>query len=303
MTIQYHPGERLAQRLAGLRTEAELARPAIGTSIPAVAARFVGEQHLLVLGAADSDGRMWASLLVGDPGFAAAVDEYTLDVAALPAEGDPLRAALTEITAVGMILIEPATRRRMRVNGDAVPTRAGVRIAVRQVYANCPKYIQQRRIERVEPVAVETARESDALDSRQRQLIATADTFFVATRSAAGEADASHRGGNPGFVQVLGDRSLRWPDYVGNAMMMTLGNLQQDPAAGLLFVDWATGTTLQVSGRAQVEWEADPSLPGAQRQVRFDVDRVVQLDHASPLMWSAPAPSRFNPPLPERTQR
>ncbi len=117
-----------------------------------MAARFVAEQHLLVLGAADSDGRMWASLLVGEPGFATALDEYTLDIAAVPTEGDPLRAALSEATAVGMILIDPATRRRMRVNGDAIPIPAGVRIAVRQVYANCPKYIQQRRIEHVEPV-------------------------------------------------------------------------------------------------------------------------------------------------------
>ena len=186
----------------------------------------------------------------------------------------------------------------MRVNGDAHTDRQRV-CASRcdQVYANCPKYIQQRRIEHVEPVPVGTARVSAALDRDQRRLIATADTFFVATRSAAGEADASHRGGNPGFVQVLGDRSLRWPDYIGNAMMMTLGNLQPDPAAGLLFVDWATGTTLQVSGRAEVEWDPDRGLPGAQRLVGFEVDRVVQLDHAGPLMWTAPAPSRFNPPI------
>ncbi|GAA1620386.1 pyridoxamine 5'-phosphate oxidase family protein [Kribbella sancticallisti] len=299
MTIQYHPGERLAQRLAGLRAEAEMARPAIGTSIPAVAAQFVTEQHLLVLGAADPDGRLWASPLVGDPGFVTAPDEYTLDVAAVLAEGDPLRAALAELRQVGVILIDPSTRRRMRVNGDAVPTPAGLRITVNQVYANCPKYIQQRRIHQIEPADVSAARVTDALDNGQRRLIATADTFFVATRSATGAADASHRGGNPGFVQVLGDRSLRWPDYVGNAMMMTLGNLQQDPAAGLLFVDWVTGTTLQVSGRAHVEWDADPGLPGAQRQIRIEVDRVVQLDHASPLQWTEPVPSRFNPPLPE----
>ncbi|GAA1578557.1 pyridoxamine 5'-phosphate oxidase family protein [Kribbella sancticallisti] len=296
-TIQYHPGERLAQQRAGLRTEAERSRPAIGTSIPGVAARFITEQHFLVLGAADPDGRMWASLLVGEPGFAAALDEFTLDVAAVPADGDPLRSVLTHAAPVGAILIDPATRRRMRVNGDAEPTRAGLRIAVRQVYANCPKYIQQRRIEEVAPVGSTNARESVALDAGQRQLIAAADTFFVATRSAGGEADASHRGGNRGFVQVLGDRSLRWPDYVGNAMMMTLGNLQEDPAAGLLFVDWETGTTLQVSGRAQVEWDADPGVPGAQRQVSFEVERVVQVDGGNPLSWTPAVPSRFNPPV------
>ncbi|ADB32963.1 pyridoxamine 5'-phosphate oxidase-related FMN- binding protein [Kribbella flavida DSM 17836] len=299
MTVQYHPGERMAQQLAGLRAEAEMSRLAIGTSIPAVAAQFVAQQPLLVLGAADPDERMWASLLVGDPGFAAAPDERTLDVAAVPAPGDPLRAALTEPVPVGVILIDPSTRRRMRVNGDAEPTPEGLRITANQVYANCPKYIQQRRVDGAGSRAVTTARVSDALSNDQRRLIATADTFFVATRSAAGAADASHRGGSPGFVQVLGDRSLRWPDYVGNAMMMTLGNLQQDPAAGLLFVDWAAGTTVQVSGRAEVEWDADPDLPGARRQVRFDVERVVQLDHASPLRWTAPVPSRFNPPLSE----
>jgi predicted pyridoxine 5'-phosphate oxidase superfamily flavin-nucleotide-binding protein len=302
MTVQYHPGERLAQQLAGLRPQAEMSRLAIGTSIPAVASQFVAEQRFLVLGAADAEGRMWASLLVGEPGFAVAPDEYTLEIAAVPADGDPLRSVLIHPASVGIILIDPATRRRMRVNGDAEPTSTGQRVAVRQVYANCPKYIQQRRIDRTEPVGAGPVRVSETLDDAQQLLIASADTFFVATRSAGGEADASHRGGNAGFVEVLGERSLRWPDYVGNAMMMTLGNLQEDPSAGLLFVDWKNGVTLQLSGRAEVEWQADPAIPGAQRQITFTIDRVVQLGHGSPLSWSAPVPSRFNPPLPEGAQ-
>nr|WP_218822259.1 pyridoxamine 5'-phosphate oxidase family protein [Geodermatophilus pulveris] len=112
--------------------------------------------------------------------------------------------------------------------------------------------------------------------------IRSADTFFVATRSAAGDADASHRGGNPGFVQVLGDTELRWPDYTGNAMMMTLGNLRQDPAAGLLFVDRRDGSTLQLTGTATVDWGASDERPGAERVVRFRLRRAVQTDHASP---------------------
>jgi hypothetical protein len=136
------------------------------------------------------------------------------------------------------------------------------------------------------------------LTPAQRAWVASADTFFVATRSADGDADASHRGGGPGFVQVLGDTELRWPDYTGNAMLMTLGNLQQDPAAGLLFVDWDSGATLQLTGRATVEWDAAGALPGAQRTVRFRLQRAVQIDHASPLAWSAPDYSRHNPPMP-----
>jgi predicted pyridoxine 5'-phosphate oxidase superfamily flavin-nucleotide-binding protein len=298
--VRYHAGERAAQRRAGLREQADVALRAIGVTIPPVAAEFIAEQPLLVLGAADADGRMWASLLTGPPGFAHAPDEITLDVEASPVGPDPLAAVLRAPAPVGAIVIDPSTRRRMRLNGRGQPTATGLRITAQQVYANCPKYIQKRSADvdpqRPEPVSATT---TGFLTAEQQRLLAEADTFFVATRSADGAADASHRGGNPGFVQVLGSHALQWPDYIGNAMMMTLGNLQQDPAAGLLFVDWSSGTTLQVTGRARVDWEPDPDrrLPGAQRQIDFEVDRVVQIEHASPLVWSAPAYSRFNPSL------
>lgn len=299
--VRYHPGEHAAQRRAGLRDQADIALRAIGTTIPPVAAAFIGEQPMLVLGAADPDGRMWASPLTGPPGFASAPDETTLDVAARPAPGDPLAAVLQSSTPVGAIVIDPSTRRRMRLNGQAEPTPSGLRITADQVYANCPKYIQQRS-PKVAPQrrGAVSATTTDFLTEDQLRLVTRADTFFVATRSAAGDADASHRGGNPGFVQVVGPRALRWPDYIGNAMMMTLGNLQQDPSAGLLFVDWRSGTTLQLTGRAQVDWEPSPDqrLPGAQRQLDFQLHSVVQLEHASPLEWTPPAYSRFNPPLP-----
>jgi hypothetical protein len=185
----------------------------------------------------------------------------------------------------------------MRVNGRSEPTVTGLRVTADQVYANCPKYIQQRSPHPVaQPRSPSAGAPTTALTPAQRASIGAADTFFVATRSAAGDADASHRGGDPGFVQVLGDTELRWPDYAGNAMLMTLGNLQQDPAAGLLFVDWDDGTTLQLTGTATVDWDAADGLPGAQRVVHFRVQQVVQVDHASPMTWSAPAYSRHNPP-------
>ena len=106
--------------------------------------------------------------------------------------------------------------------------------------------------------------------------------------------------GRPGFVQVLSGTDLRWPDYAGNAMMMTLGNLQQDPAAGLLFVNWQTGTTLQLTGTATVDWEPARArdLPGAQRAVRYQITQAVQIEHASPLAWTEPVFSKHNPPAP-----
>lgn len=308
---RYHPGEIAAQQHAGLVEQAELSRGAIGTAVPPPAVAFLEEQPVLFVGAADTHGQMWASLLTGSPGFVQVQARNTgppdvpggstVHVAARPVQADPLADVLGQPGQIGTLAIEPATRRRMRLNGRYRPTSAGLSISAEQVYANCPKYIQQR----TPHPAPHCARPAlctvtAALDDMQRRLLAGADTFFVATRSADGDADVSHRGGRPGFVQVLSGTELRWPDYVGNAMMMTLGNLQQDAAAGLLFLDWQTGTTLQLTGTATVDW--DPAraydFPGAQRAVRYHITRVVQIDHASALAWTAPVFSKHNPPAP-----
>lgn len=298
---QYHPGERAAHVRAGLTEQAEHSRRGISGTFPPPAAAFLAEQPMFVIGAADHDGHMWASLLTGRPGFTTVSGPQTLEVTARPAPPDPLAVVLARPSMVGLIAVEPATRRRMRVNGGSTPTTTpvgpGLRVQADQVYANCPKYIQARRPQPtgdpVPPVLVSDTRQ---LTAAQRGWLERADTFFVATRSAAGDADVSHRGGAPGFLQVRSGNDLVWPDYVGNAMLMTLGNLQQDPAAGMLLLDWDSGATLQLTGRATVHWDAAGALPGAQRAVRFVLERAVQIDHTSGLTWSAPAYSKHNPP-------
>ncbi len=302
-TSPYHEGERAVQALGGLVDQAEASGRAIRSVLPPPAVPFLGDQPMLIVGAADADGRMWASALSGDPGFIEVVDDHTLQVVAHPPGPDPLAAALRAgPTPIGTIAIEPATRRRMRINGRAQPVAGGIRLDIDQVYSNCPKYIQKRAPQPLEAAPSPTrATITTALLADQQELVATADTFFVATRSAEGDADASHRGGSPGFLQVLSPSHLRWPDYIGNAMMMTLGNLEQDPAAGLLLLDWRTGTTLQLTGRAVVDWSADAAeaFPGAQRVVDFQIAEVIQVERALPLTWSAPESSRFNPPPPQ----
>ena len=296
----YHAGEREAHELAGLADQAEHSRLAIGDTIPPAAARFLTQQPFLVMGAADAAGRMWGSVLAGRPGFLKAGAPQTLEIDARPLPGDPLSDVLVGPAQVGTIVLDPATRRRMRVNGGSEPTATGLRVRAEQVYANCPKYIQQRTSGQVSRPAA-SARSTSVLTPSQQAWIASADTFFLATRSAAGDCDASHRGGDPHFVEVLSATELRWPDYAGNAMLMTLGNLQQDPAAGLLFVDWERGTTLQLTGSATVDWAAAGELPGAERVVRFQLQSARQTEHAVPLAWGPPAYSRHNPPVLSRT--
>lgn len=291
----YHVGERAVQRRVGLDGQAARGLAAIGATIPDVAAAFLAQQPMIILGAADRDGRLWASLLTGEPGFLRVDDPATLIIEARPIPEDPLAGTLSGPAEVGMIAIEPATRRRMRINGASVPRNRGLRVTVGQVLANCPKYIQKRDFT-VAPDSPRVTRRGLWLTAAQRRVIRAADTFFVATAAPDGDADASHRGGNPGFVQVLSPTHLRWPDYVGNAMFLTLGNLELRPEAGLLFPDWKTGTLLQLTGTARTVWDT-AGIPGAQRLVDFFVREVRETTHAVRLRWTDPAYSRFNPPV------
>jgi predicted pyridoxine 5'-phosphate oxidase superfamily flavin-nucleotide-binding protein len=301
----YHSGEIAVQERAGLAQQAEVSLGGIGESIPAVAKDFLAEQPMIVLGAADRDGRLWATQLTGRAGFLRVPDPRSLLVDALPLPQDPLAEILTgpSPVRVGMIAIEPATRRRMRINGLARREGDGLRVDLDQVIANCPKYLQKRDHHRAGPheggVAERTVTDGTALSPAQRRAVRAADTFFVATASDRGDADASHRGGNPGFVQVLSPTLLRWPDYVGNAMFLTLGNLQLNASAGLLLPDWETGTTLHLTGTAHTVWDAEQiaEVPGAQRLVEFAVEAVREITAASPLRWTSPGYSRFNPPV------
>jgi predicted pyridoxine 5'-phosphate oxidase superfamily flavin-nucleotide-binding protein len=263
-----------------------------------VAADFIEEQPMLVIGAADSRGEVWSSLLAGVPGFITVTGPSTLSVAAALSASDPLYCTLAEPTRLGMIAIEPGTRRRIRMNGTARPAREGLEIALEQIYANCPKYIQ-KRVPQWQPATPDEPREAEALTEQDIALVEGTDTFFIATTDLDGNADASHRGGNPGFLQVRGPRHLRWPDYVGNSMFNTFGNLEVNPRAGLMIPNWATGTLLHLTGTAAVDWDPDHAAahPGAQRVVDFAVEHLVRIDNASPLRWSAPQFSRFNPPI------
>ncbi|MEU6793661.1 pyridoxamine 5'-phosphate oxidase family protein [Nonomuraea wenchangensis] len=292
----FHRGEHAVQRRAGLTVDG-WGSAGVGTTIPQVAADFLGQQRLLVIAAADETGAAWAGALTGPPGFVTAPDDRTIVADRLPGAGDPLAGLFGTERPVGMLAIEPATRRRMRVNGRAHDDGGRLVIRTEQVYANCPKYIQTRAYVDDAPSAGRTALVTDALTSGHRRWIAEADTFFIATYAAGLGADASHRGGNPGFVTVTGDRRLTWPDYVGNGMYMTLGNLELEPRCGLLFLDWENGHTLHLTGRARVDWDPDraAAVPGAQRLIDFDVEKAVHIAGDVPQRWSFGKYSRFNP--------
>ena len=298
----FHEGERLAQSLAGLTGQAERTGRMIADHISEPARAFVAGQTLAVIASIDGGGRPWASLLTGKPGFLSA-SESSLDLdleKAGPDPRDPLWRNLEGNPEVGVLIIDLVTRRRLRVNGSAAPLGGGRwRVAVRQAYPNCPKYIRRRAL--LPPVrpgdgGLASLRAGSCLDDPARRLIAGADTLFVASGHPTHGVDASHRGGLPGFVEVIDENTLRIPDYAGNGMLNTLGNLVVEPRAGLLFIDFERGRTLQLAGRAEVAWgEAAPpeSRPdSAERSWRFHCDEWLDLELPAGARW---APLDFVP--------
>ena len=303
MPISYHEGELGVQARAGVRAMAERVGQSVHGSVPPAARHFLATQRFAVVGGFDGDGRAWASPLTGRPGFVSAPGETLVRVEAGPSACDPLRDALGAGAPVGLIVIDLARRMRMRVNG-VVSRESGSHFEVeaREVYTNCPRYIQARASQATGGAAgpEPAAERSSDLGDEQREFVARADTFFVATTHPERGADASHRGGLPGFVRVEGRQRIVWPDYSGNAMFNTLGNLAANPRAGLLFINFENGDTLQVSGRASVLWDEPRAaeFAGAERVVEFDVEEVVGTREALPLRWRFVEYSPFNPVRP-----
>lgn len=256
---------------------------------------FFAALPFVVLAAADADGALWATLRAGAPGFIHTPDARRLCIDAPALAGDPLGPVPAIGTAVGLLGLMPHRRRRNRANGRVrASTPEALELDIEQSFGNCPKYIVAREV-RHQPAtdATPVANALPALDDAAVDLVTQADTFFVASIGAGG-ADASHRGGRPGFVKVEDERTLLVPDFAGNRFFMTLGNLLVDGRSGLLFVDPATRGLLFLSGRAEVvEGGSLLQLAGAERGWRFHLQQARRVAGVLPLAWPDGEPSPF----------
>ncbi len=299
MSASYHPGELEVQERAGAVETAKTMARSIYPLIAHQFIHFIRSQPMVICASAYSGGKVWASLLSGRPGFMEVVDEQTLRINALPDKEDPLSENSGAPFDLGLIVIDFSTRRRVRLNGRAGFDGAGITMRPTQVYANCPRYIPAREYLTANDDSYRnrSSKYGTALSAAHGQLIGRADTFFLATFHPQGGADCSHRGGFPGFVQVLDEKTLIWPDYNGNGMFNSLGNIAGYPNAGLLFIDFENGGTLQLSGTAATLWEDErmTGFPGAERLIEFTVMKVLETENATGLRWSFVDYSADNP--------
>lgn len=305
----FHEGELALQERAGIGSRlAEIGPRVIRDHMPQQHRDFFALLPFLIAGTVDSQGQPWASVLVGEPGFVSSRDAGRLRVKARPLPHDPLEHTLVDGAAIGLLGIEPHTRRRNRLNGRVVQRRAGeFDVEVSQSFGNCPKYIQARQASFTaggEPAG--TAQQMRGLEEAAIAMVRRADTFFIATahpQAGGGDepafgVDVSHRGGKPGFVRVdvvatdgggEGGIVLTAPDFSGNFFFNTLGNLLLNPRCGLLFVDYEQGDLLYVAARGEIVEQAEEvsAFRGAERLVRFHVSSALRVERALPLRWSS----------------
>lgn len=296
-TSPWHRGEKAIQERVGVAARMEeVGRHVVRDHMPDQHRAFFAQIPFIVAGSVDGRGDAWATLLAGRPGFIASPTPTTLDLAARVDPSDPASEGLNTGDAIGLLGIELHTRRRNRVNGFIRASAGGIlNVVAEQSFGNCPKYIQQRDLAFVRDPQMPFAgpvEESDALDAEARNLIETAETFFVASyaegskrRPDGRQVDVSHRGGKAGFVQVGADGMLTIPDFSGNLFFATLGNILLNGKAGLVFADFATGDLLQMTGDAEVLLSSPDiaAFPGAERLWTFKPRRNVRRRDALPL--------------------
>lgn len=279
----FHAGEQAVQARLGVRERMEQAgRRLVRDFMPDEHREFFEDLSFIIAASADMRGELWASLLVGEPGFVQAPEPRQLLVQARPLPGDPFADNVSLGAPLGMLGIELATRRRNRVNGRVVRAREGdIELLVEQSFGNCKQYIQAR----AGGFAAESARtapivEAATLSEAAVSVLECTDTTFIATSSGQARSggsdglDASHRGGRPGFIRVTqgGVGSvLTLPDFSGNNMFNSFGNLEVNPRAGFLALDFSSGAVLSLSGTARVIWDAASSeaFAGAERLLEF----------------------------------
>jgi uncharacterized protein len=239
----FHPGELQVHSKLGVQSIEATMRSFVRPAMPEQHRDFFCSLPFLIIAARDGAGDPWATALTGTGPpeqhgtFVMSPNSKTLSIASLPRPGDPLEGAFVAGADVGVLGIELHTRRRNRANGhiDEQQRSRSMRpniadttftLAIDQSFGNCPQYITERNWRwDASPPPSGPAR-SAALSPEQQQWLRHADTLFLASgyrgdrEAAAYGMDASHRGGDPGFVRVHDESHFSFPARSRSAVLM-----------------------------------------------------------------------------------
>ena len=306
-TTPYHAGEIAAQNKAGTRgAAAELAVVMTSTlNFSSNHDEFLAAQNFSVLTSVDTlSGSVRVTPLFGKSGDLNAISENEIVISrdCIPA-GDILNSCPPG-TSLSLLAIDLHQRRRLRINGLAKSSTddsdTSLVLEIKEFSPNCPKYINQREIvidsKGADPInALAIREERTSLSESDQAFVSAMDTLWIGSYAPGVGADTNHRGGKPGFIRVTSPTTIEWPEYRGNGMFFTSGNLEVNDKAGVTLIDFDTGSFIQMTGRAEVDWQHDGSYEGATRVIRYQIENLVRINQATTHRWQRLDYSPYNP--------
>jgi len=298
----FHEGEITVQQRVGEEELAARSSGIIKDHIPTNAFEFVNKQLILIVSSLDHHQNIWTSILIGKPGFVKIMNEKTIKInftELVSGREDPFWENIKTNSNIGGLFIDLSTRRRLKLIGKISWLEDDLNVLVDKVYPNCPRFIQRREIEVTKKEDdIDPPKKGLNLTGELKNWIRNSDTLFVGSANDRNEMDANHRGGNPGFIQIMDDHTLKIPDYPGNSMFNTFGNFMVNPKTGLLVVDFEIGKTLQLTGTAEIVWNEENSekeTGGSRRLWIFHINEWLETDLSKGVQWNFVDYSPFNP--------
>ena len=301
----YHNGEKAIQELLGESENAVRFGRGIKPTLTGKAMHFIQKQLIALVSSTDEKAQLWASILIGDLGFIKVPTAQKIvfnEKLIRSSPADILFQNIEKNPEIGTLFVELHTRRRYRANGKVARKNGKMELAIEQMYANCPKFIQRNDLslpkERV--VLQPTITKGEALVETAKKWISQANAFFIATKNATNQTDTSYRGGNDGFIEILPNDTLRVPDYPGNSHYSTFGNIYENPHAGLLFVDFEKGRTLQLTGKVTFDFNQNSPADMAKsadtgRFWLFETKEWILTENHHQVDWAFMDYSPYNP--------
>lgn len=289
---RYHAGELAVQELAGVRRMAERMAGSSYSSLPVPAQNYLQASSFAAMTWLDSKRVPWITPLSGAPGFLQAMDQSTIAIDLQRSAAPLLRGQDFGETPAALVVMDFGARLRVRVNGHASSKDDDLLFYVDEVYGNCPKYIHRRHPledsapspeDHLESLKVNAVVEQSFLDEKAIALASKADTFFIGTYASAGGADASHRGGEPGFVKADAE-TVSWKDFPGNNMFNTFGNVHSNKDTALLFLDFETREGLALTGTIE-SFSVSEHGRSAKEDTVFKVKSAKHLPRALAQSW------------------
>ncbi|KAL4804512.1 hypothetical protein BDV18DRAFT_143316 [Aspergillus unguis] len=316
-SVPWHDGEKKMHQLLRVPYQDNPTVPFLSPN----AGLLMRRSPLLAIGALDHEGRPWCSLWGGEDGLATPTSASSFDIRTpVGKEHDPvvesllLDAAGNSGKPVSFLAIDLENRRRVKLFGKIATGSLDVKnedegyqtgianltVHVDGSLGNCPKYLNAKHIVSAPPDP-KLISETPQLHPEAFNLLGRADCLFISSSHSNQGMDINIRGGPPGFVRVVSNEPkgavFVYPEYSGNRLYQTLGNLQLNPLAGYVFPDFETGSALFVTGRTEIIVGKDASavLPRSNMVVRVTVTASRFVEKALSFRGAAGKPSPYNP--------